>query len=150
MHQQAGRPLSPMQQMKVSLLGEIAKIQRAAADCRTRVYELGVFIFFSMENGDAWVLEITDCDAVRVAAAGQPLRPPVSEDSERIEVDWSHGFALQERKFFLTDYKDGTETEVAAAPTPQISAAMRRIIRQYPPELLNRVHLRNEEKFPSA
>ena len=60
-----------MQQMKVSLLGEIAKIQRDAAEFKARVYQLGVFIFFSMENGDAWVLEVTDSDAVQVANQGQ-------------------------------------------------------------------------------
>jgi hypothetical protein len=139
-----------MQRMKVSLMGEIAKIQLAAAGFRTRVHELGVFIFFSMENGDAWVLEVTDSDAVQVAAAGEPHEPPVSEDRERIVVDWSHNFSLQDRKLFLTDYKDGAEREIPAAPTQRINAAMRRIMKQYPPELLNKIHLRNEENVAFA
>lgn len=136
--------------MKVSLLGEIAKIQQAAADFKTRVYQLGVFIFFSMENGDAWVLEVTDSDAVQVAAQGQPHKPPVTEDNERIEVDWSHSFALQKKQLFITAYKDGKEQEIIAAPTHQISAALRRIIKLYPKELLNKVHIRDEEDGASA
>jgi hypothetical protein len=139
-----------MQQMKVSLLGEIAKIQQNAADFTARVYQLGVFIFFSMDNGDAWVLEVTDSDAVQVAAQGQPQNPPVSEDKERIVVDWSHNFTLQKKRLFMTAYKDGEEREIVAAPTQQINAALRRIMKQYPKELLNKVHIRDEEDLASA
>ncbi|MCI5209585.1 MAG: hypothetical protein D3910_12525 [Candidatus Electrothrix sp. ATG2] len=148
--QQAGRTPTPMQQMKVSLLGEIAKIQKNAADFNARVYQLGVFIFFSMDNGDAWVLEVTDSDAVQVAAQGQPHKPPVSEDNERIVVDWSHNFALQNKRLFMTAYTDGEEREILAAPTQQINAALRRIMKQYPKELLSKVHIRDEENVASA
>jgi regulator of protease activity HflC (stomatin/prohibitin superfamily) len=139
-----------MQQMKVSLLGEITKIQQEAAHFKTRVYQLGVFVFFSMENGDAWVLEATDSDAVQVASQGQPHQPPVTEDNERIVVDWSHNFALQKKQLFMTGYNDGAEEEILAAPTQQISAALRRIIKQYPKELLNQVHIRDEENIASS
>ncbi|RWX45485.1 hypothetical protein H206_02148 [Candidatus Electrothrix aarhusensis] len=139
-----------MQQMKVSLLGEIAKIQQDAFNFKARVYQLGVFIFFSIENGDAWVLEATDSDAVQVATEGQPHKPPVTEDKERIVVDWSHNFDLQDKRLFMTEYSDGTEKEITAAPTQQINAALRRIIKQYPKEILNKVHIRDEEDVASA
>ena len=139
-----------MQRMKVSLLGEIARIQRDASECKARVYQLGVFIFFSMENGDAWVLEATDSDAVQVAAQGMPHKPPVTEDKERIVVDWSHSFALQQKRLVMTAYKDGREREIIAAPTQQINAALRRIVKLYPEELLNKVHIRDEEGVASA
>ena len=148
--QQAGRAPSPAQQMKVSLSGEIARIQRDAAEFKARVYQLGVFIFFSMENGDAWVLEATDSDAVQVAARGRRHKPPVTEDQERIVVDWSHNFALQQKRLFLTAYKDGKEREIIAAPTRQINAALRRIVKLYPEKLLNKVHIRDEEGVASA
>jgi hypothetical protein len=147
---QAGRIPSPMQQMQVSLLGEIRKIQRNAAEFKAQVCQLGVFIFFSMENGDAWVLEVTDSDAVQVATQGQPHKPPVTEDNERIVVDWSHNFALQDKGLFMTGYSDGTEKEIIAAPIQQINVALRRITKQYPKELLNKVHIRNEEDVASA
>jgi hypothetical protein len=134
-----------MAQMKISLMGEIEKIQRAAAETKVRLRELGVFIFFSMENGDAWVLEVSDGDAVQVAEAGQDMEPPVDENPETIEINWSHTFALKDRKLLLTDYADKTETELAGAPTQQISAAMRRIMKRYSPELLSQVHVRTDE-----
>lgn len=147
---QAGHAPSPVQRMKVSLLGEIAKIQRDAAEFKARLYQLGVFIFFSMENGDAWVLEVTDSDAVQVASRGHAHKPPVTEDNERIVVDWSHNFALQDKCLFMTGYSDGKEREIIAAPTRQIHAALRRIMKQYPQELLKKIHVRDEEDVASA
>jgi hypothetical protein len=52
---------------------------------------------------------------------------------------------VQDRKLFLTDYADKTEMELAGAPTQQISAAMRRIMKRYSPELLSQVHVRTGE-----
>lgn len=148
--EQAGRTSSSMAQMKISLMGEIAKIQRAAADTKARLRELGVFIFFSMENGDAWVLEVSDGDAVQVADRGQAMEPPVDENPETIEINWSHTFALKDRKLFLTDYADKMETELAGAPTQQISAAIRRIMKRYSPELLSQVHVRTDETVDAS
>ena len=147
---QAGRAVSPMAQMKVSLLAEIEKIQRTAADKKQRLRELGVFIFFSQENGDAWVLEVSDGDAVQVAEGGKALEPPVDENPETIEINWSHTFALKDRQLLLTAYKDKAETELADAPTQQINAAIRRIMKRYSPELLNQVHVRGDETDAGA
>ena len=148
--EQAGGIASPMAQMKISLMAEIGKIQRAATDKKERLRELGVFIFFSMKNGDAWVLEVSDSDAVQVAEGGQALEPPVDENPETIEINWSHTFALKGRKLFLTDYADKMETELAGAPTQQISAALRRIMKRYSPEMLSQVHVRTDEAADAA
>ena len=143
--EQAGRVTSPAAKMKISLMAEIEKIQRAAADKKERLRELGVFIFFSLKNGDAWVLEVSDSDAVQVSEGGQALDPPVDENPETIEIDWSHIFALKDRKLFLTGYADKMETELVGAPTQQISAALRRIMKRYSPEMLSQVHVQKGE-----
>lgn len=150
LQEQAGRISSPMAQMKVSLMAEIEKIQRVAADKKERLRELGVFIFFSMKNGDAWVLEVSDNDAVQVAEGGQALEPPVDENPETIEIEWSHTFSFKDRKMFLTGYADKMETELADAPTQQISAALRRIMKRFSPEMLSQVHLRTDEAADAA
>ena len=146
----AGRTPSPLARLKVSLMAEIEKIQRAAADKKERLRELGVFIFFSMGNGDAWVLEVSDRDAVQVAEAGRALAAPEDENPETIEINWSHTFAIKDRKLFLTDYQDKVETELAGAPCQQVNAALRRIMKRYSPELLNQVHLREESADAGA
>ncbi len=112
--------------------------------------DTGVFVFFSTKEGDAWVLETTERDAFQAAAAGQPLLPPVQEDAELIEVDWSHAFALRRRSLFLKDHQSGMETELVSAPVPQISAAVRRIEKQYPSDLLRQVHAQTERQAASA
>jgi hypothetical protein len=134
-----------MAQMRISLIAEIEKIQRAAAECKVRLRQLGVFIFFSMDNGDGWVLEVSESDAVQVVAAGQALEPPVEEDPETIEINWSHTFTLRNRTLFLTAYADKTENELVGAPTQQIRAAIRRIKKQYPAELMHQLHLSSDE-----
>ena len=143
--EQAGRTVSPMAQMKISLMAEIEKIQRAAVDGKERLHELGVFIFFSMANGDAWLLEISDSDAVQVAEDGKALDAPVDENPETIEINWSHTFAVRDKKLFLTSYSDKSESELVGAPTQQINAAIRRILKRYSPELLDQVHVCSEE-----
>ena len=139
---QAGLPPVSAQQGNISLLNEITKIQQAAQHLQKVCRELGVFILFSTKDGDAWVLETTEQDAFQAAATGQPQSPPVQEQQGTIEVDWSHTFALHDRNLVLTSYADGTATVLAAAPAQQISAAIRRISKQYPTELLRQVHIR--------
>lgn len=130
-----------MEQVKISLAGEIDKIRAAAAKKQTVLLEMGVFIFFSDQEGDAWVLEVTESDAVQVAAGGEPLDIEMSENPELIEINWSHTFALRDRRLYLKGYADGQETELVHAPTQQINAAKKRIYKRYTPELLGQVHL---------
>ena len=139
--QQAGTAVNPVKEVKVSLLAEIAKIQQAAVERRETFRELGVFLFFSTSQGDAWVLEVTDSDAVKVAEAGSAMDVPIDENPETIEVNWSHTFAIRERQFFLTAYADKTEARLENAPTQQIRAAIRRVRKRFSPEMLGQVHV---------
>lgn len=136
-----GQPLADMEQLKISLLAEIEKVQQAAADKKESLRELGVFIFFSDCNGDAWLLEMTDQDGVQVAAATKSMDPPVDENPETIEINWSHRFAIKDRRFYLTAYEDKKESVLETAPTQQINAAIRRLRKHYSAEFLDQVHV---------
>ncbi len=129
-----------VQDVQVTLSREIGKIQQAAAANRVKLFELGIFIFFSMENRDAWMLDTSEMDAVQVAEKGVPLEPLVREDEQTIEIDWSHSFDLQDRKLMLKDHEDGAEQELENAPTGRINGTLRRIMKQYSPEMLQAVH----------
>lgn len=135
---------TPMARMKISLMAEIEKIQQAASEKREQLYELGVFIFFSMNNGDAWVLEVSESDAVKVAQGGEAMEPPVDENPETIEINWSHTYELRDRQLFLTSYEDKSEALLDRAPTQQINAAVRRVIKRYSPDVLSQIHVRND------
>jgi hypothetical protein len=141
---QAGTPVSPMEQIRISLLGEIEKIQTTAADKKKKFHELGVFIFFSDENGDAWVLEVTESDAVQVAKNGESIAIELDENPDTIEINWSHTYTLRDKRFFLKAYADKKETELVNAPAKQIKAAIKRMYKRYPSEVLNQVHMESD------
>ncbi len=136
---------SPMLRLKISLLAEIEKIQDAAQHLVATVRELGVFILFADQEGNAWLLEITESDAVQLARAGQPLEVPVNENPETIEINWSHTFAIDDRNLYVNSYADRRETCLEQVPARQINAAIRRIRSKYSPNQLNRVHLERPE-----
>ena len=138
-------PPSPMQQLKISLLAEIEKIQNAAARNEETVRELGVFVFCTDREGDAWLLEITDQDAVQLSEKGKPLDVPIDENPETIEINWSHTFAIRDRQLYLTTYTDKVETCHETLPTKRINAAIRRIKKKFSEEQLNQVHITPEE-----
>lgn len=128
-------------QIKITLMNAIAKIQKAAEGKKEDFFELGVFIFFSNTNGDAWLLEVTDSDAVQVARSGEAFEAPIEENSETIEINWSHTYVLRDKKLFLTSYADQEEMQLSGAPTQQINAAMKRVKKRYSQDLLDQVHL---------
>lgn len=137
--------VTPMQQLKISLLTEIEKVQKVAECNDETVRELGVFIFCTSREGDAWLLEITDQDAVQLAGKGSALEVPINENPETIEINWSHTFAIRDRQFFLTSYVDKVEVCHNSMPTQRINAAIRRIKKKYSDEQLSQVHVTPEE-----
>jgi len=147
---QAGAIGSPANQMKVSLLAAIEKVQTQAVEKKATFHELGVFLFFSDHEGDAWLLEITESDAVQIARGGERLDVPIDENPETIEINFSHTFALRDRQFFLTAYADKAETLLDQAPTQQIHAAIRRLHKRYPKEMLERMHVEPGDGGPEA
>jgi hypothetical protein len=132
--------------MKISLMAAIEKMQALAVDKKVAFHELGVFLFYSDQEGDAWLLEITESDAVQIAAGGQRLEVPIDENPETIEINFSHTFALRDRQLFLIAYADKSETRLERAPAQQIHAAIRRLHKRYPQEMLARMHVESQEQ----
>lgn len=127
--------------LRLTLTNGIEVIQRLAAEKKSGVREIGVFIFYSTGKGDAWLLEITESDCVQVAKDGVPLEMPIDENPETIEIDWSHTFTITKKKFIITSYKSNQSTELLDAPCKEISAAIKRIKKKLTPELVKQVHL---------
>ncbi|HHD56316.1 MAG TPA: hypothetical protein ENK89_01390 [Desulfobulbaceae bacterium] len=147
----SGQPAPPVQPSGFSLRAEIAKIQAAAKSREKAFFETGVFILFADEKGDGWLLEVVECDAVQVARDGQPVEIDLVENSETIEVNWSHTYALRDRQFFVTAYDDKEVEELKRAPAQQIHAAIKRIRKRYTPEVLGMIHVDTkdgDEKIP--
>jgi len=132
---------NPEAALKISLLSEIDAIVAIALEKKQKIKELGVFILLATENGDAWLLEITDSDAVQLAKNGEALEIPIDEKSDTIEINWSHTYNLSNKEFELTAYSDKSKTVMADYPTQEINAAIKRIKKRFPSEMLDRVHV---------
>jgi hypothetical protein len=136
--------LTEVQKAQVSLQNAINTMQKAASQGLQKVHELGVFVLFSTTNGDAWLLEVTESDALQIAADKEVLTVDFEENPETIEILWTHTFEIKDRQFVTTNYKDKKIGIIENYPTHPISAAIKRIRKKYSPDLLERVHIDQE------
>jgi hypothetical protein len=125
-------------------MAAIEKIQALAGEKKVAFSELGVFLLFSDHEGDAWLLEVTESDAVQLSRGGERLALPIDENAERIEINFSHTFDIRDRQLFLVSYADKTETCLDRAPAKQIRAAIRRLYKRYPKEMLAQMHMESD------
>ncbi len=94
--------LTEVQKAQISLQNGINAIQEAASKGIQKVHELGVFVFFSTTDGDAWLLEVTEMDGLQVAAGKEILTVDLEENPETIEINWTHIFEIQDKQFVTT------------------------------------------------
>lgn len=139
------KPIQGEQQPKITLKGEIEKLQQAAANKEKTVKPLGVFIMVSTEEGDGWLLEISEMDALQVADKGNIINVELDENPETIEINWTHRFGIRKKKFVTTAYADDKETVWDDYPSHSIFAAIQRIRKKFPKELLDSIHLNEED-----
>jgi hypothetical protein len=138
--------LTPEQALKVTLMNSVQEIQQDALSQKIMFRELGVFFFFSTAKGDAWVMEMTDCDCIQVARGGEALEAPIDENSETIEINWSHTFAISNKQVEITAYADKKVEVLDNAPARELNAAMNRIRKKFSKEDLDKVHLPHPEQ----
>lgn len=134
-------------QLSLSLRAEVDKIQQAAAEKKNTLHTLGVFIFFTTDEGDGWLLEISEMDALQVAKAGEPITVEIDESEETIEINWSHKFAIRNKKFQTTDYKTKEVATHEDYPAARVSKAIRKAIQRFPKEMLEKVHITDDDNI---
>ena len=127
-----------------SLNSEVELLQQAAAEKRDTLKTLGIFVLFSTAAGDAWLLEVTETDAIQVAGGGEKIAVEIIENPETIEINWTHNFAMRNKNFVLTAYADKSEQIMTDYPTQRIAAAVKKIMKRIPPELLQKLHVAEE------
>lgn len=139
-----GKPATPP--ALPSVKREVEKIQEKAVAKDATMISLGVFILFSTEDGDAWLLEVTDMDAIQVAAGGEKIAVEIEENPETIEINWTHKFTVKNRKFVLTAYKDKSEEIKEGYPAHSILSTTKKIRKRIPAELLGSIHIDDEDE----
>lgn len=138
--QQQERPAA-VQPGQLTLSGEVKKIQQVAVAGKSEVRTIGVFVLFSSESGDGWLLELTEMDALLVARGGKALDIEIVESAETLEINWSHRFTIKDKQLRVTAYADKKEEELVGCPVHSIQAAIKKIRKKFPAELLESIHL---------
>ncbi|MFZ5774509.1 MAG: YecA family protein [Thermodesulfobacteriota bacterium] len=124
-----------------SVTAAVVRLQETAAAKKAVLRAMGVFILFATPAGDAWLLEVTDMDAIQVARAGDKLEVEIEESPETIEINWTHRFAIRDRRFVLTAYADNSEEVRTDYPAHAIKSTLQKIRKRIPAELLGSIHL---------
>jgi hypothetical protein len=132
---------SAKNQEKVTLGKAIEEFQKLAAEKKQVVQQIGVFLFFADEKGDAWVLELTDADCIQIASAGSPLEVSLQEDDETIVIDWTHKYSFKNKSLQVKSYKGKKTLVLRDAPSQKLFAIRRKFLKKISPELLDQVHL---------
>lgn len=123
---------------------EIARLLENAA-FRARSFRLiGALVFFATDRGDAWLLELTEQDALPVARAGTPLDITVAETEETLEIGWTHSFAVKGSLLITTSYLDGAVSSHEGCPVREIRDAVEQLRRQLSPRELESIRIRGE------
>jgi hypothetical protein len=132
--------LSALEAQTPTLSAEIAKLRDKVREKSAAMWTRGVFVFFSTETGDAWVLEASGMDALQIADAGRQIEVDVVQTDEAIEVTWSHQFTIR-KDFTVTDYGDQRHSVFADYPAARIRALLTRARSSLPPEVLASIHI---------
>jgi hypothetical protein len=105
------------------LADDVGYIQNKAAEHDGRVVTLGQLILFSTDTGDAWLLDVTDQLAVRLARDGDPEPIHLEETDTSFAIGWKGRYHIEGPAFIYTDRDTGRVTTVLGDPTQTIARA---------------------------
>ena len=99
------------------LADEIAYIQAKAADHDGRIVTIGQLILFSTDTGDAWLLDVTDQLAARLARDGDPEQIYLEETDTSFAIEWKGHYRIEGPAFIYADRDTGRVTTILGYPT---------------------------------
>jgi hypothetical protein len=103
------------------LADEVCYIQNKAAEHDGRVVTLGQLVLFSTDTGDAWLLDITDHLAARLARDGDPEPIHLEETDTSFAIGWKGHYHIAGPAFIYTDRDTGRVTTILGYPTQKIA-----------------------------
>ena len=105
------------------LADEIAYIQDRAADHDGRIVTIGQLILFSTDTGDAWLLDVTDQLAARLARDGDPESIYLEETDTSFAIAWKGHYRIEGPAFIYADRNTGRVTTILGYPTQKLADA---------------------------
>jgi len=105
------------------LVDEVRYIQGKAADHDGRLVVIGQLVLFSTDTGDAWLLDVTDQLALRLARDGDPEAIHLEETDTSFAIEWKGRYSIQGPAFVYADRDTGRVTTILGYPTQKIAQA---------------------------
>ena len=105
------------------LADEVRYIQDLAADHDGRIVTIGQLILFSTDTGDAWLLDVTDQLAARLAREGDPEPIHLEETDTSFAIEWKGHYRIEGPAFVYADRDAGRVTTILGYPTQKIAQA---------------------------
>ena len=105
------------------LADELAYIQGKAADHDGRIVTIGQLILFATDTGDAWLLDVTDQLATRLARDGDPEPIYLEETDTSFAIEWKGQYRIEGPAFIYSDRNTGRVTTILGYPTQKIAQA---------------------------
>jgi hypothetical protein len=103
------------------LADEIRYIQDKAADHDGRMVTIGQLILFSTDTGDAWLLDVTDHFAARLARDGDPEPIHLEETDTSFAIEWTGQYRIDGPAFVYADRDTGRLITILGYPTRKIA-----------------------------
>ena len=114
----AGKPLDGK---GFHLADEVRYIQDKAADHDGRMVTIGQLILFSTDTGDAWLLDVTDHLAARLARDGDPEPIHLEDTDTSFAIEWKGQYRIEGAAFVYADRDTGRITTILGYPTQKIA-----------------------------
>src|SRR3972149_10534815 len=86
---------------QINIEREVEYIVRRAAERDARVVMLGPLVFFSIETGDAWLLDPSDQLALCLARDGDPRPVNITESAETFAIGWDMTYQMNGDRFIV-------------------------------------------------
>ena len=103
------------------LADEIGYIQDKAADHDGRIVTIGQLILFSTDTGDAWLLDVADQLAARLARDGDPEPVYLEETDTSFAIEWKGCYRVDGSAFIYSDRDTGRVTTILGYPTQKLA-----------------------------
>ena len=103
------------------LADEIGYIQDKAAEHDGRIVTIGQLILFSTDTGDAWLLDVTDQLAARLARDGGPDPIYLEETDTSFAIEWNGHYRIEGPAFIYADRVTGRVTTILGYPTQKLT-----------------------------
>ena len=86
-------------------------------------YTFGTGTLFSTDTGDAWLLDVTDQLAIRLARDGDPEPIYLEETDSSFAIEWKGHYRIEGTAFIYADRDTGRVTTIIGYPTQRIAQA---------------------------